>query len=107
MSTDPNDPKALDIDERRREIALFRYGVIADLRHLEPHHRGLYALLAKKAEQEFTIPGSLRRHVAPETMRGWLRAYRRGGFDALVPASAPIRAALARSRRTSSTCFAR
>src|SRR5690606_4798203 len=39
----------------------------------------------KKAEQEFTIPGSLRRHVAAETMRGWLRAYRRGGFDALIP----------------------
>jgi len=85
MHTDSNDTQALDIDERRREVALFRYGVIADLVHLEPHHRGLYALLTKKAEQEFTIPGSLRRHVAPETMRGWLRAYRRGGFDALIP----------------------
>lgn len=85
MQDDSNDPKALDTDERRREVALFRYGVIADLVHLEPHHRGLYALLTKKAQQDFTIPGSLRRHVAPETMRGWLRAYRRGGFDALVP----------------------
>lgn len=85
MQTDSNDPQALDIDERRREIALFRYGVIADLVHLEPHSRGLYALLTKKAQQDFTIPGSLRRHVAAETMRGWLRAYRRGGFDALVP----------------------
>jgi putative transposase len=74
-----------EIDERRREVALFRYGVIADLVHLEPHHRGLYELLAKKAKQDYTIPGSLRRRVAPETMRGWLRAYRRGGFDALVP----------------------
>jgi putative transposase len=85
MQNDSNDTQALDIDERRREIALFRYGVIADLVHLEPHHRGLYALLEKKSEQDFTIPGSLRRHVAPETMRGWLRAYRCGGFDALVP----------------------
>lgn len=85
MQDDSNDPKALDTDERRREVALFRYGVIADLVHLEPHHRGLYALLVKKGEQEFNIPGSLRRRVAPETMRGWLRAYRRGGFDALVP----------------------
>jgi putative transposase len=85
MHTDSNDPQTPSDDERRREVALFRYGVIADLVHLEPHHRGLYALLTKKAEQEFTIPGSLRRHVAPETMRGWLRAYRRGGFDALVP----------------------
>ena len=85
MHNDSKDPQAPDIDERRREVALFRYGVIADLVHLEPHHRGLYALLQKKAEQEFTIPGSLRRHVAAETMRGWLRAYRRGGFDALIP----------------------
>jgi len=85
MQTDSHDTQALDTDEHRREVALFRYGVIADLVHLEPHHRGLYALLAAKAEREYTIPGSLRRHVAPETMRGWLRAYRRGGFDALVP----------------------
>ena len=85
MQTSPHDPKTLDIAERRREIALFRYGVIADLVQLEPHHRGIYALLAKKAEQDYTIPGSLRRHVATETLRGWLRDYRRGGFDALVP----------------------
>ena len=85
MSTASNDTHTPELDERRRETALFRYGVIADLVHLEPNHRGLYALLASKAEAEYTIPGSLRRHVAPETMRGWLRAYRRGGFDALVP----------------------
>ncbi|MCC6528099.1 MAG: DDE-type integrase/transposase/recombinase [Polyangiaceae bacterium] len=85
MQPDPHATRAPDIDERRREIALFRYGVIADLVHIEPHHRGLYALLTQKAERDYTIPGSLRRHVAPETMRGWLRAYRRGGFDALVP----------------------
>ena len=72
-------------DERRREVALFRYGVIADLVALEPNHRGLYALLEKKAASEYSIPGSLRRHVAAETIRGWLRAYRRGGFDALIP----------------------
>ena len=85
MPTDSHDTQTPEIDERRREIALFRYGVIADLVHIEPHHRGLYALLAKKAEHDYTIPGSLRRHVASETMRGWLRAYRLGGFDALAP----------------------
>ena len=85
MHTHSNDATATVLDERRREIALFRYGIIAELVQLEPHHRGLYALLAKKAEHEYTIPGSLRRHVALETMRGWLRDYRRGGFDALVP----------------------
>jgi transposase InsO family protein len=85
MHTDPCDTPARDMDAHRREVALFRYGVIADLVQLEPNHRGLYELLRKKAEVEYTIPGSLRRHVAPETMRGWLRHYRRGGFDALMP----------------------
>lgn len=80
-----NEPVLPDIDEARREVALFRYGMIADLRHLVPHHRGLYALLKDKADREYTIPGSLRRRVAAETIRGWLRAYRSGGFDALVP----------------------
>lgn len=85
MTIDLHDNDPPEVDDRRREIALFRYGLIADLVQLEPHHRGLYALLEKKAEQDHTIPGSLRRHVAAETLRGWLRSYRRGGFDALVP----------------------
>ena len=71
--------------ERRQQIALFRYGVIADLIHLEPGHRGLYALLRDKAAREWDIPGTLRRRVEAETIRGWLRDYRRGGFDALLP----------------------
>jgi len=85
MQTKTENIHPTEVDERRREVALFRYGVIADLVQLEPHHRGLYALLTKKAEHEYTIPGSLRRHVAAETVRGWLRAYRRAGFDGLVP----------------------
>lgn len=85
MDTDSNDSKTPEIDERRREVALFRYGVIADLVQLEPRYRGLYALLEKKAQVDYTIPGSLRCHVAAETMRGWLRSYRCGGFDALLP----------------------
>jgi len=54
MHTDSDDNQTCDGDERRREIALFRYGVIADLVQLEPHHRGLYALLAEKAERDYT-----------------------------------------------------
>ena len=70
MQTDSHPTQAPETDERRREVALFRYGVIADLVQLEPNHRGLYALLATKAKGDYTIPGSLRRHVAPETLRG-------------------------------------
>lgn len=89
MQQDTNDltvsQQAGSTDTDRQAVALFRYGVIADLVHLPLQHRGLYKLLHEKAEREYNIPGSLRRRVAAETIRGWLRAYRRGGFDALLP----------------------
>jgi putative transposase len=74
--TDPN---------RRQAIALFRYGLIADLIHLSPANKGLYARLRDKAQQSYTIPGTQRTRVAAETLRDWLKHYRRGGFDALLP----------------------
>ncbi|GAB5549969.1 MAG: DDE-type integrase/transposase/recombinase [Sandaracinaceae bacterium] len=83
--TPPLDPHLVTDAERRQQIALFRYGVIADLVQLPPMYRGLYKLLTDKASREYDIPFSLRRRVAAETMRGWLRDYRRGGFDALMP----------------------
>lgn len=72
-------------DETREKIALFRYGLIGDLIHRPAGEKGLYALLAHKAAQSYEIPGTLRTRVATETVRGWLRAYRRGGFEALRP----------------------
>ena len=83
--TPPIDPMLATDVERRQQVALFRYGTIADLVQLPLGHRGLYKLLENKAAREYEIPGTLRRHVAVETMRGWLSDYRRGGFDALVP----------------------
>lgn len=73
-----------DID-RRHEIALFRYGVIADLAQLPPGTPGLYARIEEKANRAYTIPGSTRTRVAAETIRDWLKAYRRDSFDALLP----------------------
>jgi transposase InsO family protein len=71
--------------ERAHEIALFRYGLIADLVQLAPGAKGLYALIEQKAAGEYTIPGSRRTRVAAETLRDWLKRYRRGGFEALMP----------------------
>ena len=66
-------------------VALFRYGLIADLALLPPGSKGLYAQIAQKAANEYTIPGTTRTRVAAETIRDWLKRYRRGGFDALLP----------------------
>ena len=76
-----NEPKV----DRAHEVALFRYGLIADLVRLEPGSKGLYALIEQKAAGESAIPGSSRTRVAAETIRDWLKAYRRGGFDTLLP----------------------
>jgi len=75
-----------DSDDKRREaIALFRYGLIAELAQLPPGSPGLYARLEQKAAATYTIPGTTRTRVAAETLRDWLKRYREGGFEALLP----------------------
>lgn len=74
-----------EIEKHRERVALFRYGLIADLLHHPPGARGLYKLLHERAAREHDIPGTLRRKVAAETIRDWLQSYRSGGFDALKP----------------------
>lgn len=71
--------------KRADEVALFRYGVIADLTHLQPGTPGQQKLLEKQAAKTWAIPYSTRCRIAEETMRGWLRKYRHGGFEALKP----------------------
>ena len=72
-------------NDYRQAVALFRYGLIADLIHLPPGSPGISGKLQARAEQEHNIPGSRRNRVAAETLRDWLKRYRRGGFDALLP----------------------
>ena len=72
-------------DDLGQAIALFRYGVIADLVHLPAGTPGAGATMRAKAERSYAIPGSSRTRVAAETMRGWIADYRRGGFEALYP----------------------
>jgi transposase InsO family protein len=69
----------------RQALALFRYGLIAEFLQQPAGSRGLYARLREKAAADYVIPGSTRTRVAPETLRHWIKDYRRGGFDALLP----------------------
>jgi putative transposase len=69
-----------------QQVALFRYGLVADLMHRSPEDtRSQYARMQEKAAGSYCIPGSTRTRVAVETLRGWLRLCRSGGFDALKP----------------------
>ena len=81
-------------EEFAQKVALFRYGLIADLVRLE-RGEGLYEKLREKEKKTYVIPGSDRPHVAAETMRTWLRTYRKHGFEGLLPKP---RADLGRSR---------
>ena len=74
-----------DFATHAETVALFRYGLIADLRDVRPGDRSLHVRLEEKADREYEIPGTTRRRVAAGTLREWLYAYRRGGFDALKP----------------------
>ena len=74
-----------DKSDHGHAVALFRYGLIADLVRLEPGTKGLYAQIEQKAAVEYTIPGTTRTRVAAETIRDWIKRHRRGGFDALIP----------------------
>jgi putative transposase len=72
--------------EHAEKVALFRYGLIADLLQPAPGDgRKLYERLKEKASRSYCIPGSRRTTVAVETLRDWLALYRSGGFDALKP----------------------
>ena len=71
-------------EERRREIGLFRYALVRCALDpgLSKAERG--RLVRALAEQEHVGPGGPVR-VARSTLDEWIRAYRRGGFEALCP----------------------
>lgn len=77
-------------DSTREQMALFRYGLIADLAQRQEDEKGLYRLLLEKADKDYVIPGSRRTRVAAEAIRDWLKAFRRGGFAALRPQPAVL-----------------
>jgi putative transposase len=74
------------MDETKcEEIALFRYGLIAEFfnRQFRPGEKA--ALLKEKASQSHVIPHSDRDRVCLATLKDWISRYSRGGFEALKP----------------------
>lgn len=67
------------------EIALFRYGLIAQLVHTPPDKGQQERLLREVAGGTYSIPGSKRTRVSVTTLRRYLHTYRDHGFDALRP----------------------
>ena len=72
-------------EDRRREIGLFRYALVRDAADpaLSRAERG--RLVRALSEREHVGPDGRLVRVARGTLDEWIRAYRRGGFEALLP----------------------
>ena len=75
---------------RARDVALFRYGVIraAADPELSPRQRG--ALVRALAAGQHKEPGGKLLRIGRSTLDRWIRDWRAGGFDALVPGTRDV-----------------
>ena len=73
------------MDDRHRDVALFRYSLIREAADpaVSTAVRGL--LVRGLASRDHTGPGGERVRVGRSTIDRWIRDWRRGGFEALVP----------------------
>jgi putative transposase len=72
--------------DRAQEIGLFRWQVISEATDVSLSARERGALVRALAAREHLGPGGRWVRVSRNTLDRWIRAYRVGGFDALVPA---------------------
>ena len=77
-------------DEQKKQVAVFRFGVISDF--VSPSRLGWgerQRLLKDKCERSWHIPFSQRTRLSPATIRSWIRAYEKSGqqLESLYPHS--------------------
>jgi transposase len=76
--------EVIRMDAKAEKIALFRYGLIANL--VLPLPRGELTRRAEEiAARHYEIPSSQRTSVSVDTLLDWALRYRNGGFEALAP----------------------
>lgn len=72
-------------EEKRTQIALFRYGLIVPLLHRAPERGEIAAHCRAVAARTQLIPFSKRTGMHPDTIWAYLALFRKGGFEALKP----------------------
>ena len=75
-------------DEQKKQVAIFRFGVISDF--VSPTRLGWgerARLLEEKCDRQWQIPFSTRTRLAPATIRSWIRTYEKSGqqLESLYP----------------------
>ena len=81
----PKQPPPNDPQERSTQIALFRYGLIAQLLFAPLAAGQLEGALRTIAAKTYAIPYSSRTRVGIATLRRYLKLYQAQGFEALRP----------------------
>jgi putative transposase len=78
------------VQDRHRDVALFRYTLIREAADasLSKAERG--ALVRALARREHTGPNGERVMVSRNSIDRWIRTWRAGGFEALVPVPRPL-----------------
>ena len=72
--------------EKKQEIALKRYSAIAPLiTGTQEDYESLSAYFRTVSAKGIKAPDGSLRHYSPGTLEKWYLAYRKSGFDALVP----------------------
>lgn len=75
-------------EEQKKQIAIFRFGVISDFVNRPRLQRGEKTrLLREKSARSWDIPFSSKTRIAPSTICDWIRAYHRSGgrLEGLYP----------------------
>jgi putative transposase len=80
------------VEDRARAVGLFRYSLVRQAADpaLSKRERGL--LVRSLAAEAHLGPGGNRVRVSRNTLDRWVRAYRSGGFEALVPTARRVEA---------------
>lgn len=71
--------------DRHRDVALFRYSLIRDAADVSLTSAERGALVRALARRDHVGPAGKRLRVSRNTIDRWIRAWRAGGFEALVP----------------------
>lgn len=72
--------------DRAQQIGLFRWQIVGEATDVSLSARERGRLVRALAEREHLAPDGRRVRVTRNTLDRWIRAYREGGFDGLVPA---------------------
>ncbi len=74
-------------EDAKRTIAVFRFGVIADLVGRKLNRGEKELILVEKSSSRWEIPFSTRSHISRSTILSWMRAYEKAGrrLESLYP----------------------